>query len=130
MKILLDTCTILWAVSQPEKITPEACELILREDSQVCVSAISCAEIAMASERGRIELDRHWKIWFRHYISVNDWKCFAINLQIIEETYSLPEPFHRDPADRIIVATARIHSCNLITADKKILEFPHVNTTW
>jgi len=102
----------------------------IRGDSEVCVSSISCAEIAMASERGRIELDRHWKIWFRHYISINAWKCLAIDLKIIEEAYSLPEPFHRDPADRIIVATARIHSCNLITADKKILEFPHVNTTW
>ncbi len=130
MKILLDTCTILWAVSQPEKITPEACELILREDSQVCVSAISCAEIAMASERGRIELDRHWKIWFRHYISVNDWKCFAIDLQIIEEAYSLPEPFHKDPADRIIVATARVSRSQLITKDQKIIQYPHVTTVW
>ena len=130
MKILLDTCTILWAVSEPEKITLKARELILREDSEVCISPISCAEIACASERGCIELDRHWKSWFRHYIRLNEWICLAIDLEIIEEAYSLPEPFHRDPADRIIVATARIHSSKLITADRKILEFPHVDAVW
>ena len=45
---------------------------------------------------------------------------------IAVESVQLPGEFHRDPADRILVATARIHACPLVTADEKILAYPHV----
>ena len=66
----------------------------------MCVSAISCAEIACAAERGRIEIDRHWRLWFRHYVELNGWTILPIELESVEEAYALPAPFHRDPADR------------------------------
>jgi PIN domain nuclease of toxin-antitoxin system len=47
-----------------------------------------------------------------------------------EEAYSLPEYSQKNPADRIIIATARIHRCPLVTADRRILEHPHVDTVW
>jgi PIN domain nuclease of toxin-antitoxin system len=53
-----------------------------------------------------------------------------IGLDVVEEAYSLPEPFHRDPADRIIVATARRRDCPVVTADAKIRGYPHVRTLW
>ena len=53
-----------------------------------------------------------------------------MDLEIIEEAYSLPEPFHADPMDRILVATARVHGLTLLTADKAILSYPHVRTLW
>ncbi len=130
MKILLDTCTILWTISEPEKLTQKSKELLTSEDSEICVSAISCAEIACATERGRIVLDQHWKKWFRYYLNLNKWHCFAIDLEIMEEAYSLPDSFHNDPADRIIVATARLLFCSIITADRKILDYPHVDAIW
>ena len=48
----------------------------------------------------------------------------------MEEAYSLPEAFHADPADRILTATARLRNCALLTADKKLLDYPHVTTLW
>jgi PIN domain nuclease of toxin-antitoxin system len=48
----------------------------------------------------------------------------------MEEAYSLPETFHADPADRIITATARLKKYTLLTADRKILSYPHVNAIW
>jgi PIN domain nuclease of toxin-antitoxin system len=42
----------------------------------------------------------------------------------------LPDTFHADPADRIIAATARLKNCTILTADKKILAYPHVNAAW
>ncbi len=91
---------------------------------------MSCAEIAWAVERKRIVLDRHWKLWFRHYVDQSGWECLPIDLDIVEEAYSLPDPFHADPVDRLIVATARIHGLHVITADPKILSYPHVRTLW
>ena len=117
-------------MSDPEALSEKATAVLEAEDSQVSVSAISGAEIACASERGCIALDQHWKKWFRHYLEINQWQVEPIDLDIIEEAYSLPETFHSDPADRIIVATARLKNYAVLTADKKILSYPHVNSLW
>lgn len=130
MRLLLDTCALVWAIAEPEAMTARARDDLVAADAEVLFSPISCAEIACAVDRRRVELDRHWKLWFRHYIELNDWRCVDIDLAIVEEAYSLPEPFHRDPADRILVATARLLSCPIVTADRKILDYPHVKTLW
>ena len=58
MTVVLDACAIIWAVSEPERLPGRVAALLETADTKVCVSAISCAEIACAAERGRIELDR------------------------------------------------------------------------
>ena len=126
MKILLDTCAILWAVAEPDKITKHTQDLFKLDSTEVFVSPISSAEIACAVEKNRIELDRHWKPWFRYYVELNGWTVVPIDLDIMEEAYSLPDEFHNDPADRLIAATARLNSMTIVTADKKILDYPHV----
>jgi PIN domain nuclease of toxin-antitoxin system len=130
MKLLLDTCCIIWSISKPEAISQTAKALLTADDSEIHVSVISVAEIACAVERGRMIIDRHWKKWFRHYIDLNDWQVDSIDLDIMEEAYSLPESFHADPADRIITATTRLKNYSLLTADRKILSYPHVNAIW
>ena len=130
MKLLLDTCCIIWAISQPSAISKTAKTLLIAGESEIHVSVISVAEIACAVERGRIVIDRHWKKWFRHYINLNEWQVDGIDLNIMEEAYSLPETFHADPADRIIAATSRLKNYTLLTGDKKILSYPHVNAVW
>jgi PIN domain nuclease of toxin-antitoxin system len=130
MKLLLDTCCIIWAISQPSAISKTAKTLLTAVESEIHVSAISVAEIACAAERGRIVIDRHWKKWFRHYINLNGWQVDSIDLAIMEESYSLPEAFQADPADRIITATSRLKDYTLLTADRKILSYPHVNAIW
>lgn len=128
MKVLLDTCAILWAVSSPEKITREAIQVLERKDTDVFISPISCAEIACLQERSRITLDCHWKIWLDRYLKLNDWRVIDISLDIVQDAFSLPQPFHTDPADRIITATARIKGLHLITGDRKLIDYPFVKT--
>jgi PIN domain nuclease of toxin-antitoxin system len=130
MKLLLDTCCIIWAISQPAVLSQTAKTLLIADESEIHVSVISVAEIACAAERGRIVIDRHWKKWFRHYVNLNEWRVESIDLDIMEEAYSLPETFHADPADRIITATTRLKKYTLLTADRKILSYPHVNAIW
>ncbi len=130
MKLLLDTCCIIWAISQPTALSHTAKTLLTADDSEIHVSGISLAEIVCAVERGRIVIDRHWKKWFRHYIKLNEWRLDSLDLDIMEEAYSLPETFHADPADRIITATSRLKNYTLLTADRKILSYPHVNAIW
>jgi len=130
MKLLLDTCCVIWAVSDPSAISSTAQKLLTAEESEVHVSVISVAELACAADRRRIVIDQHWKTWLRHYTELNGWLIDPISLEIMEEAYSLPDTFHTDPADRIIAATARIHDLTVLTADQKILDYPHVSSAW
>lgn len=130
MKVILDTCALLWSILEPKRLGKEAVEILTDASTEVAVSAMSCAEIACGVERQRITLDRHWKLWFRHFIRLNGWQVLDIGLGQIEEAYSLPDFPHRDPADRIIIATARLLQCPVVTADGRIRGYPHVLTVW
>ena len=130
MTVVLDTCAVVWAIGDPVRLPDTVAGILTADDTRVCVSAISCAEIACASQRGRLDIDRHWRRWFRHYVELNGWTVLPIDLDTVEEAYALPDPFHRDPADRLIVAAARALSAPVVTADARILEYPHVKTLW
>jgi PIN domain nuclease of toxin-antitoxin system len=130
MKILLDTCTIIWQTLTPAQLSEKAQSVLTEPESEIYYSPISCAEVYWATQRGRLSLDRHWRAWFRHFVELNAWLEIPVNLEVIEEAFSLPEPFHADPMDRILVATARMHGLTLLTADNAILSYPHVRTLW
>lgn len=130
MTLVLDTCAILWSVATPQRLSAHAARLLTLGTSHVAVSPISAAEIACGVERKRVSLDRHWKVWFRYYVEKNGWEVVPIDLDIMEEAYSLPDVFHADPADRIIVATARKLSATVVTRDEKILNYPHVQAIY
>jgi len=72
----------------------------------------------------------HWKKWFDYHVSVNHWQPVDITVGIIQDAFALPGIFHADPADRIIVATARMHELAVITADTKLLDYAFVDTAW
>lgn len=128
MNLLLDTCAIIWCVSDPRKLSQAARKALLDKDSRIHVSAISCAEIACLADDRRITVVPHWRTWFNRAVADNGWSVLDINLATAQEAYSLPGPFHRDPADRFIVATARLRDLTIVTGDRKILDYPHVMT--
>lgn len=97
-------------------------------EAVVFVSAITSAELACLVQKNKIELPVHWRRWFRAAIESNGWAVLPVDLENIEEAYSLPEDFHTDPADRILVAAARLHKLELVTGDQKILDYPHVES--
>jgi PIN domain nuclease of toxin-antitoxin system len=128
MNVLLDTCALIWVVAEPDRLMPGELDALKRPDTVVHFSPISSAEVACMAERKWIEIDRHWKSWFNYFVELNRWQCMDITLDIIQEAYSLPGDIHRDPADRIIVATARLHQLTIITGDRRIIGYPHVRT--
>lgn len=130
MRLLLDTCAILWSALDPEKLSPAATAALLDPASELFVASISVAEVACACDRGRVQLATHWKPWFRRALTINGWTSLAATHEIMEEAYSLPDVLHPDPADRIIVATARVHGLALVTGDRLLLAYPHVDTVW
>jgi PIN domain nuclease of toxin-antitoxin system len=130
MRVLLDTCCLIWAVAEPKALGRAAAQALSSPDTEVFVSCKSCAELACLAERGRIVLDRHWKTWFDHYLALNGWQVLDVSLKVVQEAWSLPGAFHQDPVDRLLAATARTLNLTLLTADRKLLDYPHVDTLW
>ena len=130
MNLLLDTCAIIWAVSDPEALSDAARQALTLPENVVYVSPISLAEIACLVERSRIEARPHWRTWFERAVRDNGWQVADIDLETVAEAFALPGAFHRDPADRLIVATARLKRLHVVTADQRLLDYPHVQTLW
>ncbi len=84
----------------------------------------------MLEAKQRIELDIPVAIWLSRAVKDTGIRVIDLSPDIAAESCSLPGNFHKDPADRIIVATARIHGLILLTRDQKILEYDHVQSLW
>ena len=129
MNLLLDTCAIIF-LGVDDPCVAAGTRRLIREAGKIFVSPISSAELACLQDRGRIDLPTHWKPWLRDAIETNGWDVQPITLEIMEEAYSLPGSFHSDPADRILTATARCENLVLLTTDRKLLNYPHLQAKW
>lgn len=126
--IVIDTHIWVWRVDGSPDLT-EHHRALLEEhtDQGLGVCAISCWEIAKKVEIGKMELTLPIKEWLKQALSLKGILLLPLTPEIAVESTQLPGGFHKDPADQIIVATARIHGCSLLTADGKILDYPHVH---
>jgi PIN domain nuclease of toxin-antitoxin system len=129
--IILDTHVWWWAVSEPNQLSREAHRLITKTRSdQRAIASISIWEFAMMVKRGRIKLRISPEEWLDHTINRTGLAVFNLSPKIALESCNLLGTFRNDPADRIIVATARVHLLELITKDQKIIDYPYVTTVW
>ena len=125
--IVLDTHIWVWWTHSPERLSRAQRELIAASETDLIgVSAISCWEIAKLVERGRLELPVALEDWFDQALNYPGVQILALSPEIAIESARLPGEFHRDPVDQIIVATARVYDCPLVTADEKILNYAYV----
>ncbi len=126
MRILLDTHVWLWSQEAPDEFGTTARKKILNEENQLFVSSISSLEIARLAWVKRLTLTMQLSSWIAETLNGLKAETLPITNEIALAAYQLPGEFHRDPADRILVATAVVHQLTVITADCRILEYPHV----
>ncbi len=126
--ILLDTHIWYRWVDQQVKLTPRQMHhLQVNESTGLGVSVISCWEIAKLVSLGRLKLGRPLPDWIVMALAFRGIQLLALTPEIAIEANQLPGTFHRDPADQLLVATARVMGISLLTADAQILAYPHVN---
>ncbi len=125
--IVLDTHIRVWWIHGDAKL-PAACQAILQqeEEQSLGISAISCWEIAKLVEYNRLQLPIPVGEWLGQALAYPGIRLLELTPTIAVESTQLPGEFHRDPADQIIVATARVHNCPIMTLDEKILAYPYV----
>lgn len=127
--ILLDTHVWVWWVNESSILTPAIRRTIQeRQEDGLGVSIISCWEVAKLVERERLRLTMPVEQWIDQALAYPGVEMLELTPRIVVESTQLPGRFHRDPADQMIVATARVYDTLLLTADSKLLEYPHVKT--
>lgn len=127
--ILLDTHLWIWWIHQAPELSEGAGRRIQEsEDSGLGLSIISCWEAAKLVERGRLKLPMPFEDWLAQALSYPGILLLDLSPRIVSESIALPGAFHRDPADQLIVATARTYRIPLLTADRLILAYPHVES--
>lgn len=125
--ILLDTHIWVWWIHSDARLTDSHLKWLSENELQgLGVSMISVWEVAKLVEYNRLILPCPVANWFEQALLYPGIALINITVQIALESTQLPGKFHRDPADQMIVATARIYDCPLLTADAKILNYPHV----
>jgi PIN domain nuclease of toxin-antitoxin system len=124
---LLDTCAWLDAFNAPHLLR-EGLRELLNQQSIFHLADITLLEVARKVELGDLILATSIEQWFSIALPPQRSLVLAISTEIAVESSRLPLPFHKDPADRLIVATARIHGLTVITSDLKILGYPHVRS--
>lgn len=125
--IVLDTHIWVWWVHGDSSLAASTRTLLdSSEHAGIGVCAISCWEVAKLVERGRLTLPCPVIHWIEQALAYPGVRLLELSPRISAESTQLPGTFHRDPADQIIVATARVLDVPLVTADGKILAYPHV----
>jgi PIN domain nuclease of toxin-antitoxin system len=123
--LLLDTCAWLDAFAAPELMRPSVRKLLAGEP-MVQVSAISLLEIARKEAKGELVFGMALSKWFQLALPTNRVGVLEITPEIVIDATRLPGWSHKDPADQIIVATARLHGLRILTSDSKILKYRQV----
>ncbi|WP_419167616.1 type II toxin-antitoxin system VapC family toxin [Candidatus Palauibacter sp.] len=130
MTALLDTHILIWWLNDISRLSPEQREVIesASADSPLLVSDISLWEVATLYDLGRILLAVPLREWLDKAVAPPLVRRQGISPAIAAELAALPASFHRDPADRILVATARVFGATLLTHDRRIIEANLVET--
>lgn len=126
MRYLLDTHVWIWAFEGSARIGVKCRKSLGATSSERFVSPVSTMEIARLVARGEIELVCPLQEWVARSMSALRLQSLELDNASAIEAYGLPEPFHPDPADRLLVAAARVHDMRFVTADRRILAYGHV----
>ena len=127
--IVLDTHAWIWWTEDPDRLSvSQFAATVINEDDVIGVSAISCWEIAKLVEIGREPITTGLHEWFEIALGYPGVTLLPLTPEVAIEATSLPGEFHKDPADQIIVATARLNGCPLVSADRRIRAYEHVET--
>ena len=129
MRVLLDTCALLWLVGAPDRLSPAAQRAVTGSEVRLCISAISAFEVAVKHGKGKLSLPFPPREWVRRTLA-----DYAIEeLPVTAEIAAMaPEVAvsHADPCDRMIIATAMLHQLPVVTSDRLIAGCADIAVIW
>ena len=132
MPTLLDTHAWLWWLAEETRLSKRAKAAIdrARKQGDLWLSMISIWEVAKKVQKQQLALDRPLEEWLDAATSIEGLHLWELTRPILVQSCQLPKPFHGDPADQILVATARHHGALVVTKDDRIRKYVHVESVW
>ena len=132
MKYLLDTHAWIWCHMNPAKLSKHARNVISESAKyeELLLSAISPWEFSKLLKKGKLVISLDPEAWISAALEMPKLRLVPLSPAIAYRSTTLPDPFHEDPADQIIVATAREENATVVTMDDRIRSYPHVSSTW
>ena len=132
MRVVIDTHAWIWWVTSDRRLSRRARAAIGKAagKNDLWLSQISVWEMAKKVENGQLALVRPLDEWLDAALEADGLQVAEMTRAILVDSCRLPLPFHGDPADQIIVATARSQSATLVTRDARLQDYAHVRTTW
>lgn len=124
-KLLLDTHVWIWLMEGEKKLTTafQKAASFQSERGGLFVSAISVWEVGMLAQRKKLELEIDVMDWVERALEPSGVQLIPLTPEISIQSSRLPGEFHKDPADRLIVATAHLQHVLLVTHDQGILKY-------
>ncbi len=129
MRLLLDTHTFLWWVSDDDRLPTRARRAIGHPRNEVLVSAVSGWEVAVNAQLGRIDLPDPPDRFVPEQLHQNAFGALPVTMSHALAVSRLPN-LHRDPFDRLLIAQAMIEQLSLVTGDEQIARYPQIRLTW
>ena len=128
MKLLLDTHVWIWSQEEPDRLGPQTRRLLVDAEHENNVCTISTLELARLVAAGAISVSMALREWVERALHAVQARTVPVSHEIALEAYALPEPFHKDPADRLLVAASRCQGMTVLTADERILSYRGVRS--
>jgi PIN domain nuclease of toxin-antitoxin system len=129
MRLLLDTCALLWMVGDPARLSAKARAAMSPDEAELWVSAISAFEVAVKHRKGKLSLPLPAREWFRRALVDYALKELPVTSEIAALAPEVAVP-HADPCDRMIIATARLHGLQIVTSDHLIAACKDIEVCW
>jgi PIN domain nuclease of toxin-antitoxin system len=132
MRTVLDTHAWIWWVTEDRRLSRRGAKAIHEalDAGELLLSMISIWEVAKKVEKRQLLFDRPMRDWLDQATGRAGLMLAELTPAILIDSCDLPQPFHGDPADQIIVATARHERAALVTKDGNLRRYPHVQTVW
>lgn len=132
MKYLLDTHTWIWWHMNPSKLSKKVKKLVSKTDEydELLLSAISPWEFSKLLEKKKLGISYNPEDWLKIALNMPKFRLVPLSPSIAYRSTVLPQPFHSDPGDQMIVATAREENATILTKDGRIQNYNHVKSLW
>jgi len=128
VRLLLDTCTFLWIISDSPELSKRARKLFVDPANDVYLSTVSTLEIAVKYELGRLPLPEPPGRFIPHQRKLHGIESLPLDEETTLQLARLPK-IHRDPFDRLLICQAMVHDLVIVTPDESISKHP-VRCTW
>ena len=125
--LLIDTCALIWLATAESDaklgVIEDALARARAAGAPILVSPISAWEIGMLAAKGRLPMAMSPRAWIDQLLALSGLKWAQMPIDVLLNSSALPDSPHGDPADRIIIATAREYGLRVVTRDQKILDY-------